>query len=189
MKGRGSGGQDQGTSSLVKNRSAEGPTLSKTKEPKTKGWGTRESSRGSVCAPPARIIGQRKGARRRGSRLFRGSCCRRRRPVGGHQRGHLQCALGDESWRRGCGQDQSTGPLVKRHIGPNTNFSGTIYQELATCCQTNLVRRLLPSRRRYAQNIASHNAVSDRRKETTQFLEASAAYRGRSPRLLLRQSR
>jgi len=29
---RGGGGQDQGTSSLVKNRMAEGPTLSKTKD-------------------------------------------------------------------------------------------------------------------------------------------------------------
>ena len=65
---RGGGGQDQSSaalafslffgvrrldaalpSSLVKNRTAEGPTLSK---PKTKGWGTRGSPGGSICAPP-----------------------------------------------------------------------------------------------------------------------------------------
>jgi hypothetical protein len=32
--------------------------------------------------------------------------------------------LGDESGRRGGGQDQGTGPLAERYIGPNTNFSG-----------------------------------------------------------------
>src|SRR5260370_365552 len=49
----GGGGQDQGTSSLVKNRSAEGPTLSKTKDERV---GTRESSRESICAQAAPIM-------------------------------------------------------------------------------------------------------------------------------------
>ena len=41
-----------------------------------------------------------------------------------------QREMGDEG--RGGGQDQSTGPLVKRHIGPSTNFSGkATFQELA----------------------------------------------------------
>jgi len=54
-EGRGGGeGQDQGTSSLVKNRSAERPPFQK---PKTKGWGTREETCRAADRRPTTLQG------------------------------------------------------------------------------------------------------------------------------------
>ncbi len=51
----------------TENRNAERPPFQK---PKTKGWGARESSRGSICAPPAGIWNCKKAKERQSIRWY-----------------------------------------------------------------------------------------------------------------------